>query len=250
MIVVVDARPAVAEGYVALFRREGVAACAIAPVDVAEWLTGLATADAAAVEAFLIGETDLRARLCMAIAGHSRAAMIATRETASLEETLQLFSCGVDDVVRKPIHVREILARVRAVARRSRGEGEAACLGEIQVFSDGRDPIVGGDVLPLPRRERRILEFLMGKTNCRVSKTQIFNAVYGLFNDDIDENVIESHISKLRKRLRERLGYDPIDSKRFLGYRLVQSGREAGMALASESASFAQVDCGLLMVEN
>ena len=89
------------------------------------------------------------------------------------------------------------------------------------MFSDGRDPEVRGEVLPLPRRERRILEYLVNNTGCRVTKTQIFNSVYGLFSEDIDENVVESHISKLRKRLRHRLGYDPIDSQRYLGYRLI-----------------------------
>ncbi|HKN27514.1 MAG TPA: winged helix-turn-helix domain-containing protein, partial [Roseiarcus sp.] len=39
-----------------------------------------------------------------------------------------------------------------------------------------------------------------------------------LFDENVDENVIESHISKLRKKLKQRLGFDPIDSKRFLGY--------------------------------
>ncbi|MGB3582443.1 MAG: winged helix-turn-helix domain-containing protein, partial [Roseiarcus sp.] len=39
-----------------------------------------------------------------------------------------------------------------------------------------------------------------------------------LFDENVDENVIESHISKLRKKLKHRLGFDPIDSKRFLGY--------------------------------
>ena len=52
----------------------------------------------------------------------------------------------------------------------------------------------------------------------RLSKTQIFNAVYGIFDENVDENVVESHISKLRKKLKHRLGYDPIDSKRYLGY--------------------------------
>ena len=66
--------------------------------------------------------------------------------------------------------------------------------------------------------ERRILEFLLRCRGRRVSKTQIFNAVYGLFDENVDENVIESHISKLRKKLKHRLGFDPIDSKRFLGY--------------------------------
>ena len=118
-------------------------------------------------------------------------------DAKSLEETLDLFAAGVDDVVRKPVHVR--------------------------VFYDGRDPEVAGEVLALPRRERRILEYLVNNKGCRVTKTQIFNYVYGLFSEDIDENVVESHISKLRKRLRHRLGYDPIDSQRFLGYRLVYS---------------------------
>ena len=75
-----------------------------------------------------------------------------------------------------------------------------------------------GEPFPLPRRERRILEFLLQCRGRRVTKTQIFNAVYGLFDENVDENVIESHISKLRKKLKRKLGFDPIDSKRFLGY--------------------------------
>ena len=39
-----------------------------------------------------------------------------------------------------------------------------------------------------------------------------------VFDEDVEENVVESHISKLRKKLRKKLGFDPIDSKRFLGY--------------------------------
>lgn len=89
--------------------------------------------------------------------------------------------------------------------------------GPIRVFSDGRDPEVGGEVFPLPRRERRILEYLIANRGRRVSKAQIFNAIYGIFDDDVEENVVESHISKLRRSC-AKLGYDPVDSKRFLGY--------------------------------
>ena len=80
--------------------------------------------------------------------------------------------------------------------------------------------------MELPRRELRILEFLARKQSRRVTKAQIFSTVYGLFDEAIDQNVIECHISKLRRRLRKRLGYDPIESQRHLGYRLV--GRAAG----------------------
>lgn len=249
MIVVLDDRTSVADGYVALFGREGVAACTMIPLDVPEWLTGIADAELTAVEAFLIGEVSRRAWLCQAISQRTRTVIIATKETLSLDETLELFAAGVDDVVRKPVHVREILARIRAVTRRSKISAEPLRLGDIQVFCDGRDPVVAGDVLALPRRERRILEFLMTKTSCRVTKAQIFHAVYGLFNDDIDENVVESHISKLRKRLRERLGADPIDSKRFLGYRLVLPGRDCDADSDSRVASFAQGNCGLMLAQ-
>ena len=60
-----------------------------------------------------------------------------------------------------------------------------------------------------------------------MTKTQVFNYVYGLFSEDIDENVVESHISKLRKRLRLP-GYDPMVTA-LLGYRL--STADAGCCL-------------------
>ena len=91
----------------------------------------------------------------------------------------------------------------------------------MRIFLDGRDPEIDGQPLPLPRRERRILEYLASNCGRRVTKTQVFNSIYGLFDDEVEENVVESHISKLRKKLRDKLGYDPIDSKRFLGYRLI-----------------------------
>ena len=153
----------------------------------------------------------------------SRAPVIAMNEAPSLEQTLSLFAAGVDDVVRKPIHVREILARVGAIRRRLEIEQDHAIVGEMRVFFDGRDPEIKGNVLPLPRRERRILEYLVANRGRRVSKAQIFNSIYGIFDDNVEENVVESHISKLRKRLRHRLGYDPVHSQRYLGYSLAAS---------------------------
>lgn len=223
MIVIVDERDAVKDGYTAWFDREGVSATGLSPVDFDNWVGGVSEPDLLAVEAFLLGDCRDRQNLPKLIRGRSRAPVIALNDNKSLEETLDLFAAGVDDVVRKPIHVREILARIRAIRARtqSNANDEATVVGELKVFSDGRDPEVRGEVLPLPRRERRILEYLVSNRGCRVTKTQIYNYVYGLFSEDIDENVVESHVSKLRKRLRHRLGFDPIDSQRYLGYRLI-----------------------------
>jgi len=150
----------------------------------------------------------------------SRAPVIAMNETPSLEQTLDLFAAGVDDVVRKPVHVREILARVGAIKRRRNQQGDSVAIGDLRVFFDGRDPELNGRILVLPRRERRILEYLVNNRGRRVSKAQIFNSIYGIFDENVEENVVESHISKLRKKLRVQLGYDPINSVRYLGYRL------------------------------
>ena len=88
----------------------------------------------------------------------------------------------------------------------------------------------------LPRRERRILEYLAANRMRRVSRSAIFNAVYGLFDDEVEESVVESHISKLRKKLRHALGYDPIDTKRFLGYQLVDPEGEVRVTTAEAGA--------------
>jgi len=223
MIVIVDERQTVSEGFASWFDREGVSATGLRPAEFDQWVDSVSQPDIMAVEAFLLGDCRERFALSRKIKGKAATApVIAMNERRSLEETLELFAAGVDDVVRKPIHVREILARIEAIRRRGNQSGpECAEAGAIRVFFDGRDPEVHGEVLPLPRRERRILEYLVMNKGRRVTKTQIFNSVYGLFGENIDENVIESHISKLRKRLRQRLGHGSIDSQRYLGYRLV-----------------------------
>lgn len=219
MYLIVDHREIVVNGYAARFRSEGVSAFGFAPAEFDEWLRCAADTDIASIEAVLLGDRPDRESVPAMIRERTPAPIIALTETGDLDKTLQLFAAGVDDVVRKPVHVREILARLAAMKRRSVApEGQEATVGDIQVFFDGRDPMVLGEVFPLPRRERRILEYLIQNRGRRVDRTQIFNAVYGLFNEDIDATVIESHISKLRKKLRTALGADPISSKRYLGY--------------------------------
>lgn len=222
MIVIVDDRNLVTDAFRSSFDREGVPAAGFSGGDFEGWVAAAASEDVQAINAFLIGECNRPEVLARVIKRRSAAAVIAMRDHKTLAGTLELFAVGVDDVISKPCHVREILARIEAISRRASLERDRpADTAVIQIFRDGRDPLVCGEPLSLPRRELRILEFLVTNQSRRVTKSQIFNSVYGLFDQEIDENVIESHISKLRRRLRSRLGYDPIDSKRHLGYRLV-----------------------------
>jgi DNA-binding response OmpR family regulator len=221
MIVIVDERKLVKEGYYSLFDREGVASAGFGSSEFGEWVTSAADEDLNSVRAFLIGECSADVVSPHKIRDRTRAPVIALSEQHSLENTLRLFESGVDDVIRKPVHIREILARISAISRRAKEEANFVQIGALRIFLDGRDPEIAGQPLPLPRRERRILEYLANNSGRRVTKTQVFNAIYGIFDDEVEENVVESHISKLRKKLREKIGFDPIDSKRFLGYRLV-----------------------------
>ena len=220
MIVIVDERDMVKDGYHSLFNREGVASAGFGPADFDEWVESAADDDLRSVQAFLLGQCVGDAVSPQRIRDRSSAPVIALSEQNSLEDTLRLFEAGVDDVVRKPVHGREILARIAAISRLAKEEPAYAEIGPMRIYMDGRDPEIDGQPLPLPRRERRILEYLASNRARRVTKTQVFNAIYGIFDENVEENVVESHISKLRKKLREKLGFDPIDSKRYLGYRL------------------------------
>lgn len=220
MFFIIDDRPLVTGAQIACFEREGVAAAAATVVEFLEWFDTAGDDDIASIEGFLLAAGANRKVVSVAIRARSRAPVIGVMDGRALTEVLELFAAGADDVVVKPCHVREILARISAIRRRQKDVEESIEICGIHVFFDGREPLVGGDVLSLPRRERRILEYLVASRNTRVSKTQIFNRVYGLFNEGIQECVVESHISRLRKRLRHRLGYDPIESQRYLGYRL------------------------------
>jgi two-component system, OmpR family, flagellar system response regulator FtcR len=226
MYIIVDDRNIVAGGYATGFDREGVTTTGIDPLEFGDWLQKASDGDVEAVEAFLIGDCQGRDHFPRMIRERSKAPVLCLRERPSLDDTLGLFAAGVDDVVRKPVHVREILARVGAISRRAMAESKDVSIADLTVYFDGRETEVRGVPLPLPRRERRILECLVKNRGRRLSKTQIFNAVYGIFDEGVDENVVESHISKLRKKLKHRLGYDPIDSKRFLGYCLKRSNCE------------------------
>jgi DNA-binding response OmpR family regulator len=221
MIVIVDERDLVKEGYNSLFGREGVASAGFGSSEFGEWVETAADEDLKAVDAFLIGECSADVISPKRLRDRSDAPIIALADQHSLENTLKLFDSGVDDVVRKPVHIREILARISAIRRRAMEVDKFTAVGGMHIFSDGRDPEIAGEPMPLPRRERRILEYLAANSGRRVTKTQVFNSIYGIFDGEVEENVVESHISKLRKKLRDRLGHDPIDSKRFLGYRLV-----------------------------
>src|ERR1700685_2576775 len=122
MFVIVDERAVVAGGYASSFDREGISSAGIDPAEFRDWIGKVSETDILAIEAFLIGDCLERESYPRLIRERSKAPVIILHERQSLDQTLELFAAGVDDVLRKPVHVREILARVGAINRRRPGE--------------------------------------------------------------------------------------------------------------------------------
>lgn len=244
MIVIVDDRDLVRQGFAGMFQRIGYPVFGVSGKELPGWLDSICANELESVEAFLVGQAECDVCPIHKIRSTAKLPVIAVLEHSSLTDILRQFEAGADDVVRKPIHVREILARVAAIKRRRDTASTVLEFGKLRVFTDGRDPEIDGNSFPLPRRERRILEYLASNGDRRATRSQIYNAVYGLFEQDVEECVIESHISKLRKKLRKVLGYEIIDSKRFLGYRLeakvTNPSSESGKGTKVASGSFGQ----------
>lgn len=158
MIILVDDRVEVTDAYRASFGREGISAASFTPMDFDSWFHSTSGPDLAAVEAFILGDFVQRETVTRAIKTRSEAPAIALNDSTGLETTLKLFAAGVDDVVRKPVHAREIIARISAIRRRRSPLAKVTDMGDLCVFNDGRDPEVGGRTLVLPRRERRTIE--------------------------------------------------------------------------------------------
>jgi DNA-binding response OmpR family regulator len=147
----------------------------------------------------------------------SGAPVIALNEAPNLEPTLGLYAAGVDDVVRKPVHVREIVARVGAILRRTNGcrstrdrRRHAGLFRRARPGGAGRDPALAASRAAHPG--------IYGQEpgpSCHQEPDLRFRL--WVVKEGVEESAIESHVSKPRKKLRERLGFDPIDSKRQIG---------------------------------
>jgi len=220
MIVIIDEKTRPLADYRSCFKKAGETTVEFTKDDFMCWIDNTDPQDTATIEGILVHVDTNELDSIKAVRKKTNTPIIALVDHPSLELTKCLYNNGVDDVVTMSVHCEELLIRMVAVKKRLVQTSQEVCGKPIILYFDGRDPEVCGEPIQLPRRERRILEYLAMIKGRRASKSQLFGAIYGVFDEEIDENVIESHISKLRKKLRCKLGDDPIDSKRYLGYRL------------------------------
>ena len=139
-----------------------------------------------------------------------------TAHATEAERVLGL-ELGADDYVPKPFSPRELVARVRAVLRRSRG---APLTAGFEHDAEGHRVFFRGRLLDLTRYEYGLLAALLQRPGAILSRAQLMDRVWGSDSDSSDRTV-DTHIKTLRNKLREiDPNADPIQTQRGLGYSL------------------------------
>ena len=134
----------------------------------------------------------------------------------SWHEKVRGIDGGADDYVAKPFRIEEVLARLRALIRRSSGQmsAELRCGG---LVLDTRGARVSADGRPvrLTSHEFRVLSYLMHHRSRVVSQTELTEHIYAM-DSERDSNTVEVFIARLRRKL----GAGAIETVRGLGYRM------------------------------
>ncbi|MFN3994474.1 MAG: response regulator transcription factor CtrA [Tabrizicola flagellatus] len=152
------------------------------------------------------------------------------------ENKLKGFGFGADDYLTKPFHREELVARIHAIIRRSKGHSQSVIrTGRISVNLDAKTVDVDGKAVHLTGKEYQMLELLSLRKGTTLTKEMFLNHLYGGM-DEPELKIIDVFICKLRKKLAEATGGDNyIETVWGRGYVLRDPAAGAGVRLAASA---------------
>ena len=133
-----------------------------------------------------------------------------------ISDRIEGLNAGADDYMVKPFDLSELSARLKAVARRYSGNPNPLIkIGHLAIDLAARRVTRAGKPVTLTAREWALFEAFVQRPGQLMSKAQLEERLYA-FDDEVESNTIEVHISRLRKKL----GHEVIETVRGIGYRL------------------------------
>ncbi|WP_018953598.1 response regulator transcription factor [Thioalkalivibrio sulfidiphilus] len=153
-------------------------------------------------------------------AGGGKVPVLILTARSQWQEKVQGLEAGADDYLAKPFHMEELVARIRALARRAAGSADGRlALGPLVLDTAAQAVSRNGEPVSLTTFEYRVLEYLARHAGQVVSKQTLTDYLYA-HDDDRDSNVLEVLIGRLRKKLDPDGSLTPIETLRGRGYRL------------------------------
>ena len=223
-ILIVEDDPLLANGVAQLLRGAGFAADYVGSAELAEAALATEKFDLMVLDIGLPGMDGLEL-LSRLRARHNPIHVLMLTARDALNERVRGLNLGADDYLTKPFAAVELLARINALVRRSRGQsGQRREFGALVLDEEARRAWLNGQPVELPQREWAILQFLLDNPERVLSKERIVAAVCS-WDKDMSENAVEVYVSRLRTKL-EPAGIR-IRTVRGLGYMLEDQPHDA-----------------------
>lgn len=150
--------------------------------------------------------------------------LVILRKNKETRRAAFLIDLGADDDLLLPVTLAELRARIDAIRRRSQeSSGTSSEICGIRIFSDGRLPETKGQNIPLSPHESQILEQLLRNAGRFITRSALYDSLYGLSNRAPSDSVIEVHICNIRRKLRAVLpGLEKrLETSRGRGYQFI-----------------------------
>jgi DNA-binding response OmpR family regulator len=222
-VLLIEDEQRLAENIVAALRESGLAVDHAADGEAGSYLAEQAVYDAIVLDLMLPGKSgqrvlhDLRRKKL-----HTPVLILTAQE--GKDSVISLLNAGADDYLAKPFDLGELLARIKALIRRAQGVSTPAmAIADLTLNTVQQTVSRRGHRVDLSPTEYRILEYLMHRPRAVVSQQELLEHLYD-FDWEHHSNVIEAHVSNLRRKLNQAGSEPLIETLRHRGYRLRGDG--------------------------